>query len=269
MNSKKKRTIKVFVDGEVLVIPHFSGIGHYTAALLSAVDKLLSTPEYSHFRFEIGAPKNLKHNLGRFNFENFIVRNMPFSPHTVNGLKKREILPPIDLLYGKRVYLFPNYSTWPTLFSQVIPIIYDLSFIQLPEYVEPRNQEFLVDQVNKSVQRSSKIITISRYIQGEIQNHFNLDKNKIDIVFPATDIENYYRRSEHDIVHTKAKFGVYGKYILFVGNIEPRKNLMTLLCAYEKLPKKIQDEYALLLVGARGWLDSDIHKKIIDRKSVV
>ncbi len=44
----KKKQIKVFVDAEVLVLSHFSGIGHYTASLLKALDNLLYLDEYSH-----------------------------------------------------------------------------------------------------------------------------------------------------------------------------------------------------------------------------
>lgn len=260
---RKKKTIRVFVDGEVLVIKHFSGIGHYTAELLKAVDNLLYTDEFSHFRFEIGAQRGDAHRLTRFGFENFAVRHMPFSPHVANGLKKRHRLPPIDLLFGKRIYLFPNYSSWPTLFSPAVPIIYDLSFIHHAEFVEPRNQEFLVEQVGLSVKRANRIVTISKNSRTEIMKEFDLHDSDIDIAYPAVDMQTFYRRSEPDIAYTKAKFGVTGEYILFVGNIEPRKNLIALLRAYEKLPAAVQKKYSLLLIGAKGWLDDEIHEMII------
>ncbi len=262
----KKKTVKVFVDGEVLVIKHFSGIGHYTAELLKAVDRLLFEDEYSHFRFEIGVPRSDAHRIHRFSFDNFSFRKMPFSPHVANGLKQRKRLPPIDLLYGKRVYLFPNYSSWPTYFSPSIPVIYDLSFIHHSEFVEPKNQEFLVEQVGLSVKRSKKIITISHNSKNEIIKEFTLKDSDVEIAFPAVDMHNFYRSSDHTIAHTKAKYGVFGDYVLFVGNIEPRKNLISLLEAYDQLPKDVQNKYGLLLVGAKGWLDDEIHRRIISMR---
>ena len=54
-----------------------------------------------------------------------------------------------------------------------------------------------------------------------------------------------------------------GNYILFVGNLEPRKNLTSLIQAYTALPKSITDKYALLIVGAKGWLNNEIFDSIL------
>lgn len=256
------KKIKVFIDVDVLTMEHFSGIGHYTASLLKAVDLLLRRDEFSHFSITLGAPARQAHKLNRFQFENFSVRKMPVSSRIVNGLKQSGKLPPIDLFYGKQVYVFPNYSSWPTLVSPVVPIIYDLSFIKYPQYGDRRNMEFLVDQVNKSVQRSRRIITISKNSKKEISEEYAVNKNRIDIVYPIIEMRNFYKRSDEEVADVKAKYCIFGDYILFVGNLEPRKNLTTLLDAYEKLSPKIQKRYSLLLVGAKGWNDDEIHTKI-------
>jgi glycosyltransferase involved in cell wall biosynthesis len=262
----RKKRIKLFVDGEVLVHPHFSGIGHYTADLLKAVDKLLLDDEYSHFQVEIGVPIKAKHKLARFGFENFAVRGIPLPFRAINGLKHRRQLPPIDVLYGKKTYLFPNYSSWPTLFGKSVPIIYDLSFVYHAEFVEPRNQEFLVSQVQHSVNRAHKIVTISENSKKEIVEHYGFPANDVTIAYPAVDMHKFYRRSEKEVSYVKAKYAVSGEYILFVGNIEPRKNLVTLLKAYRNLPKNLQEKYGLLLIGAKGWLDNEITKEIIEMR---
>jgi glycosyltransferase involved in cell wall biosynthesis len=262
MLNNNKTTIKVFVDAEVLILSHFSGIGHYTASLLKAVDDLLELDEYSHIKMTLGVPRSSKHSLNRYEFSNFAIRLLPFSPHKTNGLKSKHMLPPIDLLFGKQIYIFPNYSSWPTLFSKSIPVIYDLSFIKYPQFGDTRNMEFLVDQVNRSVMQSARIITISTNSKTEIQKQYKYDNSKIDIIYPIIDTKKFYRRSDLEISEVKAKYAIFDEYILFVGNLEPRKNLISLLEAYELLPKELQNKYSLLLVGAKGWKDSDIHKKI-------
>lgn len=256
------KKIKVFIDADVITLEHFSGIGHYTASLLKAVDALLNRDEYSHFSITLGVPVKRRHKLGRYGFDNFAVRRMPVTQRLANGLKDRGMLPPIDLIYGKQVYVFPNYSSWPTLFSPVIPVVYDLSFVKYPQYGDSRNMEFLVEQVQKSVERSARVITISRSSKQEISEHYGTHERVIDIIYPIIETRDFYRRSKNEIAEVKAQYGIFDDYILFVGNLEPRKNLTTLLDAYQKLPRNIQKKYGLLLVGAKGWNDDEIHEKI-------
>lgn len=258
----KKRRIRVFVDAEVLILKHFSGIGHYTASLLKALDELLFYDEYSHIKVTLGVPFRDAHKLGKYDFVNFAVRKMPITRRYVTGLKQAGLLPPIDLLFGRQVYVFPNYSSWPTAFSKVVPVIYDLSFVKYAQFGDAKNMEFLQSQVRKSSNRARRVITISTNSKNEIADEYGVSKSDIDIVYPVIDMREFYRRSDKDVAQVKAKYGIFGPYILFVGNLEPRKNLTTLLDAYRLLPEATQKKYSLLLVGAKGWNDDEIHEKI-------
>jgi glycosyltransferase involved in cell wall biosynthesis len=262
----RKKKLKLFVDGEVLSIAHFSGIGHYTADLMYAIDKLIGTNEYSHVTVEVGVPMTGMPFFERFDFKHLKTKRIYAPPRVTNKLKSIRRLPPIDFLFGKKIYLFPNYSSWPTAFSKNVPFIYDLSFIHYPEFASPPNLRFLVQQVELSVKRADVVLTISENSSREICEYYGVNPEKVHIAYPAVNRKNFYKRSSKEIELAKAKHGVFGKYILFVGNLEPRKNLVSLLEAYDKLPKKVQEEFSLLLVGAKGWLDSDIHDKIISMR---
>jgi glycosyltransferase involved in cell wall biosynthesis len=63
------------------------------------------------------------------------------------------------------------------------------------------------------------------------------------------------------------KMGIQGKYILFVGSIEPRKNIQNLVEAYTKLPMFIKDTYSLVLAGGKGWKDEQILASIKDAQN--
>ncbi len=250
------KKIRVFVDAEVLIAPHFSGIGHYTLELLRALDRALENrPD---IEVTLGVFYKRISIVRAYGFRNFRIRRSPFPLRISNALKIRGMQPPYDLFFGKRTYLFPNYTSWPLLFSKSISFVYDLSFEFFPQYVEPRNQKFLSQNVRLSVERSAKVLTISTNSQKEITEFYNVDKKNVPIVYPGIDQTIFYRRSDEEIKNTKARYGIHGKYILFVGNLEPRKNLKNLLLAYEQLPVITRKEYSLLLVGARGWLDGEI-----------
>jgi len=256
------KKIKIFVDAEVLTVPHFSGIGHYTLEMLQALDNILdSRPDV---QVTLGVYFRRMQKIKSYGFRNFKFRRSPFPLRISNALKIRELQPFYDLFFGKHIYLFPNYTAWPLLFSKSISIIYDLSFEYYPQYAEPRNQKFLSDNVKKTVEWSNKIITISENSKKEILDFYSLPKDGVKIVYPGIDQSTFFRWPAQEVARVKARYGVHGKYILFVGNIEPRKNLKNLLLAYESLDESIRKEYSLLLIGARGWLDNEIFE-IIER----
>lgn len=251
-----KKKLKVFVDAEVLVMPHFSGIGHYTLELLRSLDKIVENDKT--ITVELGVNFRQVEKIKSYGFRNFKIRRTPFSLRIANGLKIRDLQPPYDMFFGKRVYLFPNFTSWPTWFSKSVSIVYDLSFEFFPQYADPRNQEFLSSQVKKTAQRSAKIVTISKNSQKEINTFYNKPVKDIPIVYPGVDQTEFFRWPEKEVEKLKTHYKIHGKYILYVGNIEPRKNLKNLLLAYEQLDEKTRKEYSLLLVGARGWLDGEV-----------
>src|SRR5690606_19595018 len=74
-------------------------------------------------------------------------------------------------------------------------------------------------------------------------------------------------RSETEIEGAHARYRLPKNYILFCGTLEPRKNVVTLLDAYAELPRSIQEQYGLVLVGGKGWLDQEFRNKLSELQS--
>lgn len=259
------KKIRIFIDAEVLIVPHFSGIGHYTLELLRSLDQILETRQ--DVQVTLGVYYKRIGSIRSLGFRNFRYRKSPFSLRINNALKIRNIQPFYDLMFGKHIYFFPNFTSWPLLFSKSVSIIYDLSYEYYPQFAEPRNQKFLSDNVRRTVNRSDKIVTISTNSKKEISDFYKVPKKDISIIYPGIDQSSFFKWPDDSIAEVQARYGVYGKYILYTGNIEPRKNLKSLLLAYEALSDEVRKEYSLLLIGARGWLDNEIFS-IIERLRV-
>ncbi|MBM3210397.1 glycosyltransferase family 4 protein, partial [Candidatus Saccharibacteria bacterium] len=75
---------------------------------------------------------------------------------------------------------------------------------------------------------------------------------------------HFYKRSETEIKEVKKRHKIYGDYILSVGNIEPRKNQLSLVKAMYDLPDELKEKYTLLFVGAGGWKMEQIQAEIDD-----
>lgn len=260
MKMMKVKKTRIYIDGEVLLLPHFSGVGHYTLEMVRAIDRLIS--ERPEFVVRILVHYRMLKKARSLGLQHIKLLPSPFSHRVSNALKIRHKQPPLDLLFGRGVYLFPNFSSWPLLFSKSVPVIYDLSFERFPQFAESRNREFLSLQVAAAVNRADLIATISENSRKEISDFYTIPNEKIHIYTPAVDLTRFFPRDKTEVAAVKKRLGIKGAYILFVGNIEPRKNLKSLLLAYERLPHNLRDRYSLLLIGGKGWQDGEIHELI-------
>jgi len=99
----------------------------------------------------------------------------------------------------------------------------------------------------------------------ELMEFYKLPNYKVVVSTPATDPRIFYRRSSDEIKRVKFKYEISGDYILALSNLEPRKNLSSLVNAYCSLPKEITDNNALLLVGVSGWKTDELFKTILSK----
>ena len=166
----------------------------------------------------------------------------------------------IDLLHS------PNYvSPYLSRVSTVITV-YDLSAFMFPDthpiLRQLRHRLFL----SYSLKKSSKVITISENSKKDIQKYFGTPKEKIEVVYPGVSS----RFSRLDRRNIKVSGDIPSSFFLYLGTLEPRKNLITLLRAFSKIRYKIDQK--LVVVGGRGWYYHDIFdlvKKLSIKEKVV
>ena len=262
----KQKTI--FIDGLGLVDGHFSGIGQYIFGILSGMDELIDEQIASGttpLKIRVIVPYNEVERFRNFNFKHIHYTRFPLPFRVMSALWHRGKMVPLDLLYGKGIYIFPRFVSMPLVFSKSILVIYDISFELYRQYSDEGNAKFLSEAVKKSIQKTNKTITISINAKQEIVKFYEKEDNEVLIATPATDPRLFYRRSKEEIDAVKLKYGIKGNYILALSNLEPRKNLQTLVDAYCALPEDILETTALLLVGVSGWKTDKLFDDIIDK----
>jgi len=147
--------------------------------------------------------------------------------------------------------IFPNFAKWPTIKSKTVAtVIHDLTYLYYPEFVEKANLRYLRRVVPHAARRSDVIITMSETVKGELIKEFGLPRSKI-IVTPIPPAAIFFEKSTIDVIE-KYKIPT-NKYIYFIGNLEPRKNITALIHAYRALPTSIKNEYSLIIAGSKGW----------------
>lgn len=251
------RKTKFFVDAAALVDSHVSGVGHAT---YHVVEELSRDSAFTKtHKIILVVAFGTKARLLKWGFNTAVEPfSIPLPGRVLNFFLKNNALPWMDLFMGRGVYLFPNFRNWPLLFSRSLTYVHDVAFMLHPETVEPKNLAYLKKNVAKWIERTTKVVTVSNTSKKELVEAFGVNPSKIVVAHNGVDRTRYRRSDAHRIEVTKRNLGIAGEYIIYVGNIEPRKNLVRLIDAYKLLPKSLTDTCQLVMVGSGGWLNEDI-----------
>lgn len=251
---------RIYIESSVLCHERMSGIGHNTLELVRELDNLSK----KSFELILIVPWRKSKIIDKYNFKNTSIKKLFFPMKLMVIIDSFKILPPIDLFFGQGSYLFPNYVNFPvSKRSQNLTYIYDIGFIKVPEFVSPKNREFLANNIKRWVKRSAKILTISDFSKNEIIKEFPSVRGSTYNVSCGVRHDIFSKVDPATATKILAKYDISQKgYFLYVGNIEPRKNIIGILNAYERLDKKLQTNHPLIIVGGGGWLNNDIDKKI-------
>lgn len=190
------------------------------------------------------------------------------SSQIINFIRRLRIPIPFELLTKIRAdfHIFPAFIGWPSIFkTPSAAIIHDLAYLDRPDTVSKRNLHDLTEFVPVSISRSCFIVTISDATRQRLEEVYKHTLPPILVeqipIAPLPSVTPSKRRRE--LLGWKI---THKGYILFVGTLEPRKNITCLIDAYEALPLKLRSRYALVLAGGEGWNNEHLRKKINDAK---
>lgn len=130
-------------------------------------------------------------------------------------------------------------------YKRLIVTIHDLGSLHNDNWSKKESAVFLKEKIKEMIFGATKVVAVSEYTKKDIINFFNIDSGKIHVVYEAA-ASVYF--SEIRALFMKEKFGVE-KYLLYVGQLQPRKNIINMLLAYAQLSDSLKETYALVLVG--------------------
>ena len=185
-------------------------------------------------------------------------------PEEKDGWKYRVIGPgkfwtqfglPLDLFFHKPrpdvfftpTHYAPRFSPVPTVIS-----IMDLSYIHFQELFKKKDLYQLENWTAYSAKNAKKILTISKFSKDDIIKTYKIPGGRVVVTYPGIKEELGIMKQESS--ELQGRYGIKGKYILFVGTLQPRKNIARLVEAFSKIKNDIQ----LVIVGKKGWMYEDI-----------
>ena len=248
--------MKVGIDIRCLMESRYSGISEYACNLLEHLFKIDSENQYFLF---YNATKAVK--IPNFNQPNVTLKGFTFPNKLFNLCLRFLKITQIDkLIGGVDVFLIPNF-----LFLNLsknckkVLIIHDLSFKLYPEFFtfKTRLWHHLIGPKN-FCQQADKIIAISKNTKRDIIKIYGIAPEKVDVIYPG--INDIFLKpiiAEAEKTRVKTKYNLPNSYIFYLGNLEPRKNVETLLQAFEKINDQTIN---LVIAGSQAWKYQKIYK---------
>ena len=240
---------KLLIDS-ISLLSSLTGIGRYTYEVAKEIEKENSFNTNYFYGYYSKKLVEASSSSGLKNLKSLIVKN-DFIKKIVRKLLvifSRIFTPSYD------IYWQPNFIPNNGIKAKkVVTTVHDFSFILHKDYHPKERIEYFEKYFLKNIVKSDMIITGSEYSKQEILERLNYSKDKIKVIY-------------HGIDHTLFKlytnlqvsFELPEKFIFSVGSIEPRKNLLGLLKAYNNLSEDSKKEYKLVLAGFKGWENKEI-----------
>ncbi len=248
------------------ILPKPSGVGLYVLNLLAALESL---QEPEGFQLGLAYQPSLKNWLrGNLAVPDVLTHYDPIAilPLPVRLLNVLAQLPGQPLMerlerrFGQPdIYHGTNYAVYPCRHSLRIMTIYDLSFIRYPNYVTAVVRTY-AQRVNQCLAWTDLVITISESSKRDVVEYLGVPEERVWV----TPLASRYAGDALGNRDEAKKPQDLGDrpYILFVSTLEPRKNVVGLIQAFDQLKTTHRIDHQLVLVGQKGWQFAPIFEAI-------
>jgi len=238
--------MRIAIDGTILT-RSLTGVGIYTLRLVQELARLPETEIFVMAQDELECgfdAKNVQVIIEpAMNFHFFIQRRIPGLIEKYN----------IDVLHGPNFYL-PIKKNAPAVLT-----VHDLSAQLFPKQHSIKHR-ISQKMLGPSLKRADRIIAVSRSTAEDLAQLFPSTTSKIEVVYNG--LEKRFTpcsRSETDEI--LARYNLPERFILFVGTLEPRKNIRRLICAFSQITERFPT-IKLIVAGGKGWLFDDIFELV-------
>ncbi|HLY67755.1 MAG TPA: glycosyltransferase family 1 protein, partial [Chloroflexota bacterium] len=232
-----------------------AGIGRLTRQLFAALFELDSSTDYRL----LYAPSGSTDTAALPAHRNVRVRRLPLAERWQTVAWQRLRLPLwADLLAGGvDVFHSPDFVLAPVLRARTVLTVHDLTFVIRPECALPSLRRYLERTVPRSVRRADRVLADSKATADDLMRLYYVPAERLEVVYAAAD-ERFRHLPPTEAEALLGDLQIPRPFILTVGTLEPRKNLERLVDAFQSLDLP----HHLVVVGARGWLYSDLLAKL-------
>jgi len=237
--------VRVVIDARPAVDPRRTGVGMYAEALLRHLPPAMPEDRFVAWyldvrgigrrprRFAAWAP-NLREHATR-------IPSRVFDP-----VSSRVGLPRLEWFAGgSDLFIATNFLPPPTRSNGVVLVVHDVAFETMPE-TAPHHDARWRRRFARELRRAAAVIVPSVATLEELRAHHDVEASRVHVVAHGTDAEQFSPATPQEVDAVRARYRIDGPYVVFLGGLEPRKNLERLVQAFGIVP---DDDVSLVIVG--------------------
>lgn len=236
------------------------GVSRYIRALLTELARQPGQHEYTVF---VNGPEVIEH-LAPHAQIHYISAPWPETRPAARVAWEQVQLPRLVRQHQLDVLHSPV-NVRPELLPQrcaAVVTLHDLAFLRFPHVLTRAKRLYHRTFTVHSLRHATLLITVSESTKKDVQELVGIAGERIVTVYPCIDERFSYRYDEAQLQAFRAQHGLTDGFILYLGTLEPRKNIPTLLDAYAALRQRHAVSTKLVLAGGKGWLYDAIFAKV-------
>ena len=262
---------------QLVALGRRTGIGHYTSQLLRALGPLAAGDQIDAFPSGVlrrvcrtlTRARGLRHHVGAPGASGGSLVGVGLGSQTLGLLRPgaRAVLEryfrTVCSRHSYDLYHEPNGIPFPVA-CPTVATLHDLSVLVHPQWHPPDRVALYEHHFRRGLARCVHLLVVSDSVRREVIRHLN---------FPADRVTRTYNgirpglrpMSGDEVEPVLRRLGLPSRYLLYVGTLEPRKNVLLLLRAYCALPESLRRKFPLLLVGGWGWNTAELAAYLHDQ----
>lgn len=238
--------MRIGIDITPLAGPR-TGVGHFCASLLNHLLRM-NDPDFSFRGLSSGLHKPMLNGPT----EKLVHRHLPLPTRSLYWAWTAFQAPKVDrLLGGVDVYHATNYFLPPTKSARRIVTVYDVAFLIEPAWCSPKVVGPFAAGLKRFVADADAVLTCSAATKHDLVRMAGISEDKVTVTPGAVDTDFAPAPKEDAIALLAERHGLTSPFLLFVGTLEPRKNIPAAIRAFASVADRIP--HHLVLVGPEGW----------------
>jgi len=233
---------------------NLTGVQRYTFSLIEALLKIDKENQYILF------PRGINQTASNTDKRKNLLLQIA---QWTKAVSWEQLLLPLDALCCNiDTFHFPAYAA-PLLFPcPYVVTIHDMIYQLYPEETVPFFQTYLNVMTPLIAKMAKKIITVSQNSKEDIMRLLNIPEDKISVIYPGISESFKPAKDSTLLQRVLGKYQISSSYVLAVGTLEPRKNMVRLIKAFSVLKRAKQYDGQLVVVGGKGWFYDEIFQAV-------